>query len=156
MACHPNIVSRLSRRKILRAAIVTGVAGLAGCGDDGSGDDGESCNPLPEEPNYADWFSDVSNYDYTCDRRGEDLVEVTVGARGNDAFWAFEPAAIAVTPETTVRWQWNGKGGPIMWSRHGVSLIVEKLSRAQITSLNGPLRPLASFDMSASHTSPQV
>ena len=102
----------LPRREYLRATVATGVVGIAGCGGNGGGGDGENCSPLPDEPNYGGWFSNVSNYHRTCDRRGVGLVEVTVGAQGNNAFWAFAPPAIAVTPGTTVRWLWNGKGGP--------------------------------------------
>lgn len=87
-----------------------GAVGLAGCtGDDGG--DGEDCLGLPQEPDYAGWFDDTSNYRETCDFRESDTVDVAVGVRANDAYWGFEPAAVAVTPGTTVRWEWTGRGG---------------------------------------------
>lgn len=69
------------------------------------------CVALPSEPNYKGWFDGVENYHHTCDMRGQERVTVTVGANGNDAHWAFEPAAVAVTPGTTVVWEWTGKAG---------------------------------------------
>jgi halocyanin-like protein len=63
------------------------------------------------EPDYGDWFDNVSNYEETVDRTGQQEVRVTVGAEGNDGNLAFGPAAIRVDPGTTVVWEWNGKGG---------------------------------------------
>ncbi|MEA5387068.1 halocyanin domain-containing protein [Haloarculaceae archaeon H-GB2-1] len=76
----------------------------------GSGGGGSSGGP-PPEPDYGDWFSDVSNYDGTVDETGQDTVEVTVGASGNNGNFAFGPAAVRVSPGTKVVWKWNGKGG---------------------------------------------
>ncbi len=87
-----------------------GLAGLAGC--NGGEEPNTDCSELPQEPNYGDWFDNVSNYEATCDLRDSDSVEIEVGAKGNDAFWAFNPAAIAITTGTTVRWNWTGRGGP--------------------------------------------
>ena len=64
-----------------------------------------------ESPDYGDWFSDVSNFDGTVDKRGQDTVEITVGAQGNNGAFAFGPAAVMVTPGTEVVWTWSGKGG---------------------------------------------
>lgn len=63
------------------------------------------------EPDYGDWFSNVSNYAETVDRTGQQEVTVTVGAEGNNGNLAFGPAAVRVDPGTTVVWEWNGKGG---------------------------------------------
>lgn len=66
---------------------------------------------VPIEPDYQDWFKGVSNYAGTADLRGRDNVTVQVGAKGNMGMYAFSPAAIAVSPGTTVVWEWTGKGG---------------------------------------------
>ncbi len=63
------------------------------------------------EPAYGDWFDDVSNYDQTVDRTGQDEVRVTVGAEGNDGNLAYDPPAVRVDPGTTVVWEWTGEGG---------------------------------------------
>ncbi|WP_420871443.1 halocyanin domain-containing protein [Halomicrobium salinisoli] len=62
-------------------------------------------------PDYGGWFDDVSNFDGTVDQTGQDSVTVAVGAEGNDGAFAFEPAAVAVSPGTTVQWEWTGQGG---------------------------------------------
>ena len=60
---------------------------------------------------YGDWFDNVDNFAGTVDRRGEDVVTVTVGAAGNGGAFGFGPAAVQVDPGTTVRWVWSGEGG---------------------------------------------
>jgi len=80
-------------------------------GSDGSdGSDGGSGGggSLSEEPNYDGFLDDVSNYDGTVDMRDADEVTVEVGA--NDGL-TFGPAAVAVSPGTTVVWEWTGQGG---------------------------------------------
>jgi halocyanin-like protein len=62
-----------------------------------------------EEPDYGDFMDDVPNYEGTYDYRGEEEVEVLVGA--GDGGLEFEPAAIMVDPGTTVVWEWTGEGG---------------------------------------------
>jgi halocyanin-like protein len=64
-----------------------------------------------ESPDYGGWFGDVSNFDGTVDKRGQDSVEITVGAEGNNGAFAFGPAAVMVTPGTEVVWKWTGNGG---------------------------------------------
>lgn len=100
----------LNRRAVLAGAAGFGTAGLAGCGalDD---EPARECPSLPQEPAYGGWFGDTSNYDRTCDLREQDDVSVTVGAQGNLGYYAFEPAAVAITSGTTVEWAWNGRGG---------------------------------------------
>lgn len=97
-----------TRRSVLGALSGGGAAALTGCT---GGDEADDCERLPTEPRYADWFADTSNYRGTCDFRTADRASVRVGARGNDAFWAFAPAAIAITPGTLVSWEWTGRGG---------------------------------------------
>lgn len=62
-----------------------------------------------EEPDYGGWLDDVDNYDETVDRRDADSVTLSVGAGSNG--YRFDPPAVAVSPGTTVVWEWTGKGG---------------------------------------------
>jgi len=125
-------IDRLDRRGFIR---LTGAAGaalsLAGCADDGNGGDGGSSGGdgggsgggddetdddagetgggfLDEEPDYGDHFDGVDNYEGTVDATGTDRVEVAVGSEGG---LAYTPAAVAVSPGTTVVWEWTGDGG---------------------------------------------
>jgi len=101
------------RRNFLRTAgwtSLAGLAGLAGClGDDGGGDTSEP--GIDPEPDYKGWFKGVSNYSGTRDRRGQDTTTVGVGTSANGGNFGFGPPAIAVSPETTVQWDWTGQGG---------------------------------------------
>ncbi len=60
--------ARTTRRGLLRAAVGVGAAAAAG-----------TAAGQPEV-DYGGWFSNVSNFDGTVDRRGRDVVEVSVGA----------------------------------------------------------------------------
>ncbi|MFB6137017.1 MAG: halocyanin domain-containing protein [Halobacteriaceae archaeon] len=64
-----------------------------------------------DEIDYGGWFENVSNFEGTVDRRGQDSVTVTVGAQGNGGPYAFDPPAVHVDPGTTVTWEWSGNGG---------------------------------------------
>ena len=103
------------RRDYLYAAGLVGLGGvvsLAGCSAAGSPSPGPAAEPtLPTEPDYGDWFGGVSNFHGTVDRRGEDAVAVDVGAPANMGAFGFGPAAVAVSPGTTVVWEWTGEGG---------------------------------------------
>ncbi len=86
-----------------------------GNGDGGNGDDGNGGNGnggdgefLAEEPDYEGFFDGVENYEGTADMTGQDSVSVSVGAGGG---LMFEPPAVAVSPGTTVTWEWTGEGG---------------------------------------------
>jgi len=92
----------------MKGVVVVGDVSLGG-GSDGASDGGES--DAAGEPDYGDWFSNVSNFDGTVDETGKSEVTVTVGADGNDGGFAFGPAAVRVDPGTTVVWEWTGKGG---------------------------------------------
>ena len=93
-------------------------ASLAGCmgddddepADDDTDDNGDDdYEYLDEEPDYGGFLDDANLYEgQTVDWTGESDVTVIVGA--DDGF-AFEPAAIAVDPGTTVTWEWTGQGG---------------------------------------------
>jgi halocyanin-like protein len=91
----------MQRRRVL-AGIAAVAGSLAGCLD-GSG--GSSDGP---DADYGDWFDGVDNYDGEIDLTGESSVSVMVGA---DDGLAFEPAAIRISPGTTVVWEWTGNGG---------------------------------------------
>ncbi|MDL5362560.1 halocyanin domain-containing protein [Halalkalicoccus sp. NIPERK01] len=121
----------IDRRRFLRIAGVTATATLvAGCtaaddsDDDGNGGTDEGSTPeengdegagetdfvgSEEEPDYGGFMDDVPNYERTYDFRGEETVDVAVGA--GDGGLTFEPAAIMVDPGTTVIWEWTGEGG---------------------------------------------
>ncbi len=60
-----------------------------------------------------EWLVESSNFDGTIvDRTGTDTATVTTGAKGNGGEFAFDPPALKVSTETTVRWEWTGEGGP--------------------------------------------
>jgi len=108
-------------KTVAASATVVALAGCAGNEDNGNGvdpgngggededGDGNGNGDQPPEPDYGDWFDDVENYDGTADLRGEDTVDVAVGA-GSDGL-LFDPAAIRVDPGTTVVFEWTGEGG---------------------------------------------
>ncbi len=125
--------NRLDRRKFVQltgataaTALIAGCSGDGGNGvdpsEDGNGDggNGDSGNGdggngngadsefLAEEPDYEGFFDDVENYEGTADMTGRDSVSVSVGASGG---LMFEPPAVAVSPGTTVTWEWTGEGG---------------------------------------------
>ncbi|MFC7078681.1 halocyanin domain-containing protein [Haloarcula halophila] len=89
----------LNRRQFVQTAAAAGA--LAGAGT----------ATAQEEPDYGGWFDDVSNFEGTVDSRGQDTVEITVGAEGNNGAYAFDPPAVMVSPGTEVVWSWNGEGG---------------------------------------------
>ena len=99
-ACTPH------RAMGMRGVIVVGDAGANAASSASADADGGS-----SEPDYDDWFDGVSNFEGTADRTGEESVTVTVGARGNNGSFAFDPPAVRVDPGTRVVWEWNGKGG---------------------------------------------
>lgn len=99
---------RFSRRSVLRTGALLSV-GLAGCF--GSDDEPSDSPCVAVEPNYRNWFDDVSNYRCTVDERGADSVTIMVGVQGNSGYYKFGPPAVAVSPGTTVNWEWIGRGG---------------------------------------------
>ncbi|MEF8868583.1 MAG: halocyanin domain-containing protein, partial [Haloarculaceae archaeon] len=59
-----------------------------------------------------EFLEDARNYGGTVgDATGTDEVTVAVGAEGNGGYFAFDPPAVAVSPDTTVSWRWTGQGG---------------------------------------------
>lgn len=56
------------------------------------------------------YLSAARGYDGSiADMTGNNTVEIAVGA-GESGF-AFDPAAVRVSPGTTIRWAWTGRGG---------------------------------------------
>lgn len=96
-----------SRRTVVGTTGIAAVTLLAGCAG-GSGDDRTADREyLDEEPAYDNWFNGVEGYNGTVD--WTDQSEVTVDVGYNQ--YSFDPVAIAVSPGTTVIWEWNGMGG---------------------------------------------
>jgi len=92
----------ITRRTALRSAAgaVGGAALAGGAGAAAAQSDG-----------FDGWFDDVDNYDGVVDRRGNDEVTVDVGVDANGGAFGFGPAAVRVSPGTTVVWEWTGEGG---------------------------------------------
>lgn len=121
-----DTTSDSSRRRVLAglgtALLTTSLAGCTGDSDadgsdgnddgaeadDSGGTDGGETGDGFEEPDYGNWFDDVDNYESTVDETDSDEVSIMVGA-GNG--FAFDPPAVAVSPGTTVVWEWTGTGG---------------------------------------------
>lgn len=101
----------MNRRRFLRATAAAGVVAVAGCsGDGGNGGGGDGGSQYPELDSF---LSEANRYDgNVVDRTGTDEVAVKVGAESADGqFYAFAPAAVKVSVNTTISWQWTGKGG---------------------------------------------
>lgn len=97
----------LSRRTLLEITATGSVAtSLAGCSASGEDTGGVASGSV----DFDGWFDDVSNYDGVRDATGRSEVEITVGAKTNRGNFGFAPAAVTVSPNTTVVWKWNGKG----------------------------------------------
>jgi len=90
-------MTHLSRRRLLSVAGSASVAALAGCLGGGSG-----------ETPYDGWLAGANNFETVVDRTGESEVTVAVGA---DSGLSFDPAAVQISPGTTVVWEWTGVGG---------------------------------------------
>jgi halocyanin-like protein len=94
--------TELTRRGVVRGAAV-GLAGAVGVG--------AATGPAAGQSTFDGWLDGVSNYDRVVDETGSEEVQVIVGAEANGGNLGFGPAAIRVSPGTTVVWRWNGKGG---------------------------------------------
>ncbi|MFC7069011.1 halocyanin domain-containing protein [Halobaculum lipolyticum] len=94
----------LTRRRLLAAVGAAGAAALAGCSGAAESESGP----------YDGYLANASGFDgEVADRTGSDEVTIAVGA--GDGF-AYDPAAVRVSPGTTVVWEWTGMG-----SRHNVA-----------------------------------
>ncbi|MFC6976073.1 hypothetical protein ACFQL1_17470 [Halomicroarcula sp. GCM10025709] len=106
-----------------------------------------------ESPDYGGWFDDVSNFDGTVDRRGQDTVEITVGAQGNNGAFAFGPAAVLVNPGTEVVWTWSGKEGATTSNRPmAARWTLARSPRRQTPPTATPSRPRGPTGTSVRHT----
>ncbi len=102
----------MKRRDFVRAAGGATAAGAAvGAGQPaaaaGGGEEGGGGETVPA---FGSFLDDANGYseDGIVDARGEDAVTVEVGAGSG---LAFAPAAVWVSPGTTVTWEWTGEGG---------------------------------------------
>ena len=114
-----------SRRHFLRGVSTAAVTvAVAGCNGDGngngngdspdSGDDSDSTTPESRVDSYLS-ENDANLYDGTIeDLTGQQEVTIAVGA-GDDGL-AYDPAAARIDLDTTVVWEWTGRGG-----RHNVN-----------------------------------
>ena len=87
----------VGRRQFLTTTVGAAALGVAGSAS------------AQSEPDYGGWFDDVSNFDGTVDKRGQDTVEISVGVDGNGGSFAFGPAAVKVNPGTEVVWTWTDR-----------------------------------------------
>lgn len=105
----------IHRRRLIQAASGTIIGlSLAGCTGSGrtqsGGGNGGTNNVLTTEPDYDGYLDDANLYaGQTLNRTGQNQVTVRNGA--GDQGFAFDPPAIAVSPGTTVIWEWTGEGG---------------------------------------------
>jgi halocyanin-like protein len=87
-------------------ALAGGIAGCLGGSDGGTDGTNGGADDGSGAPSVDEWLSDADNYDSVVDATGRESVTVEVGARGNNGSNAFAPAAIEVSPGTTVTWEW--------------------------------------------------
>lgn len=123
----------VSRRGFLGLAAVTAVDAVAGCGAPGSDPtpspttgrrivdrdvvEADRIHYLELNLGAHEWLTETAvgapapNYDGTfADARWREEVRVSVGA--GESGTRFDPAAVVVSPGTTVVWEWTGDGGP--------------------------------------------
>jgi len=98
-----NGMNTATRRQLLSGIGATAVVGVAGCTSQGA----ETAESGP----YDGVLRRANNVDAesVTDRTDAESVTVAVGV-GEQGF-AFDPAAVQVSPGTTVTWEWTGKGG---------------------------------------------
>ena len=101
----------MKRRDFMRAAGGASVAATAAAGaaqpaaaaEEGGGSGGGNL-----EPDFGAYLDDANLYESAEDLRDQDEVTISVGA--GDGL-AFDPAAVWISPGTTVTWEWTGEGG---------------------------------------------
>ncbi len=100
---------RISRRRYVQGASVLVTGTVAGCSDGGG--DGGAVGTVDAPEEVAEYLSETSNFDGNMeDETDAERTPVDVGAEGNGGNFAFEPPALQVTTETTVAWEWTGRG----------------------------------------------
>jgi len=87
----------LGRRTVL-TAVAGGLAATAGCLGGTSSEGGP----------YDGWLDNANNFEGVVDRTGREEVPVAVGAGSG---FSFDPAAVRISPGTTVVWEWTSFGG---------------------------------------------
>lgn len=95
-----------TRRSALQAVGLVAVS-LAGC----AGRTEQNTETGGSQPSFDGWFEGVDNYDGVTDATDQETVTVEVGVDNGGQPYGYGPAAVRVSPETTVRWEWTGKGG---------------------------------------------
>jgi len=99
-----HALSRVARKGALAVIDVSGPAQPA------IFDPMEAAEAEPEPAStgrdFEGWFADVDNFEGVVDRTGQDSVTVDVGTQANGGNYGFGPAAVRVSPGTTVTWEW--------------------------------------------------
>jgi halocyanin-like protein len=68
--------------------------------------------PSTGYPEIDDWLAGVEGFDGTVtDLTGQSTATISVGTSAGAGNQGFEPLVAKVSPETTVQWEWSGKGG---------------------------------------------
>jgi len=110
----------MDRRNFVRGVgLLTVTGGLAGCSQGDSSDsannggsttEGDSVSTVSAPSEVSSYLDGAINFDGNMeDHTGKDSVEVQVGV--GQGGLGFGPAAIKVSPGTTVTWVWTGEGG---------------------------------------------
>ncbi|MFB6252021.1 MAG: halocyanin domain-containing protein [Halobellus sp.] len=97
----PTVSRRGALRGIGTAALASGALGGAA----------SSASAQSSGGDVDSWLSNTSNHDGIVDQTGQSSVTVEVGVEANGGAFGFGPAAIRVSPDTTVTWEWTGNGG---------------------------------------------
>ena len=112
---------RLTRRTFVGGTVAV-AAGMAGCSGGGTASGDSESSAGGDEPETADgggsaapdvveeYLADTDNYDGVVDETGSSEVIVAVGSEANGGNFGFGPAAVRVSPGTTVVWEWTGLG----------------------------------------------
>jgi halocyanin-like protein len=103
----------MKRRDFMRTAggaTVAAGATVGAAGPAAASSSGGESGGAQQVPDFGSYLEDANGYDESNvqDVRGEDSVTIQVGA--SDGL-AFDPAAVWVSPGTTITWEWTGEGG---------------------------------------------
>ena len=101
-----NDITRRSYVGLLGGIGITSIG--AGC----IGDDDDNGDDVPDDvsPRIHDFLNSARGYDNSIvDARGDDVVEIDVGAGSGGL--EFAPVAVRIDVDTTVIWTWTGEGG---------------------------------------------
>lgn len=125
MANQPVFKRRYLLAKL--AAITLSAPLLAGCGSAGQSSPGGNPTPgdsdnsaagnnddttsQPADPTFDGWLDNVDNYSQLIDKSNTDQITISVGAKGNNGNFAFDPPAVRISLGTQITWEWTGLGG---------------------------------------------